>query len=376
VGDSDIQGEAALELGGERPLLEAELTSDRLDFDDLGLLVGAPADPEETVSEEQERAAAEEAATRGVLPDEPLDVPELRAMDARVAYRAKAVQASNLPLEGVALDLSLEDGQLTLEPLRFDLADGKLVSTVRLDGRTDTLAGDLKLEVRNIRLNRLFSHFDVEIAEIEMEQEGVGTFAGRADLQVRGNSIQQLAGSADGEALFIMDGGRINALIVEGVGLDVGEAIALLLTGEEEEQSEMVPIQCLVARFDVQDGVMQAQALVLETSDSTVTGRGQIDLGEETLSLELLAHPKDPSVLTASTPVRIEGSFENPEIDPISEELQEKSLAALALGVVLPVIGAVIPFVEQGETEPANCAGLLETASAAMQTESSDQAPD
>ena len=371
IGDSDIQGDATIVLGGERPTLEAELTSNKLDFDDLGLLVGAPADPDETVSVEQERAAAEEAAQEGVLPDEPFDVPELRAMDARVSYRAKQVQAQMLPLEGMVLDLTLEDGQLTFEPLRFDLADGKLVSTIRLDGRTDVLAGELELNVRNIRLNQLLSRFDIDVAEIEVEQEGVGTFSGQADLEVRGNSIQELAGSADGEVAFIMSGGQINALILEAIGLDVGEAVALLLSGEEEEQSEMVPIQCFVARFEVQDGVMQTKALVLETSDSTITGRGQIDLGKETLSLELLAHPKDASALTASTPVRIEGTFKNPEIDLISEELQEKGLAALALGVVLPVVGAIIPFFEKGETEDTNCARLIQAASEAVQSEPS-----
>ena len=124
VGDSDVQGDASLVLGGARPLLEAELTSDALDFDDLGLLVGAPADPDETVSEEQERAAAEAAAQEKLLPDEPFDLPELRAIDARVSFQAKQVQAQKLPLEGMALDLTLEDGRLTLEPLRFEVADG------------------------------------------------------------------------------------------------------------------------------------------------------------------------------------------------------------------------------------------------------------
>jgi uncharacterized protein involved in outer membrane biogenesis len=302
IGDSDVQGHATVVVGGERPTLEAELTSNKLDFDDLGLLVGAPADPDETASAEQERAAAEEAARQGVLPDEPFDVPELRAMDARVFYRAKQVQAKRLPLEGMMLDLTLEDGQLTFEPLRFDLADGELVSTSRLDGRTDVLAGDFDLDVRNIRLNRLLAHFDIDIAEIEVDQEGVGTFSGHAQLAVRGNSIKQLAASADGKIVFIMRGGRISALILEAMGLDVGEALALLLHRDEEEQSEMVPIDCFVGRFDVQDGVLQAKALVLETPDSTITGRGQIDLGKETLNLELVAHPKDPSILTASTP--------------------------------------------------------------------------
>ena len=376
IGDSDIQGEARVMLGGERPSLEAELTSSKLDLDDLGLLVGAPADPGETASPEQQREAAEAAAREGVLPDKPFDLPELRGMDARVSYRAQQVQAQKVPLQGMILDLTMEDGVLTLQPLRFDVAEGQLVSTIRLDARPEVLAGNLELDVRKLRLNRLLARFDIDIAEIEVEEAGVGTFSGRAKLAVRGNSIHDLAGSADGEAAFIMSGGRINALILESIGLDVGEALAALLSGEKETKSAMVPIQCFVARFDVQDGVMQTKALVLETSDSTITGQGQIDLGKEALALELLAHPKDPSILTASTPIRIEGTFKDPKIDVISEELKEKSLAALALGVVLPVVGAILPFFEEGETKDTNCARLIEDTSAAMKGDASSPPPD
>jgi AsmA family protein len=111
---------------------------------------------------------------------------------------------------------------------------------------------------------------------------------------------------------------------------------------------------------------MPVKALVLETSDSTITGQGQIDLGQETLALQLLAHPKDASVLTASTPVRIEGTFKHPKIDVASKELKEKGLAALALGVLLPVVGAILPFFEPGAAKGSNCADLLQAARAAM----------
>ena len=97
-----------------------------------------------------------------------------------------------------------------------------------------------------------------------------------------------------------MGGGQINALIIEALGLDVGEVLAVLAAGDEEKEAGMVPVQCLVSRFEVQDGVMMTRALVLETSDSTVTGSGTIDLGQETLDLTLLAHPKDASVLAAT----------------------------------------------------------------------------
>jgi hypothetical protein len=111
---------------------------------------------------------------------------------------------------------------------------------------------------------------------------------------------------------------------------------------------------------------MESQALVLDTTDSTITGRGQIDLGKEALSLELLAHPKDVSVLTASTPVHIEGTLKHPKVSVTSEQLTAKSLAALALGVIMPVVGAVLPFIETGKTKGSNCGRLLADANAAI----------
>ena len=238
-------------------------------------------------------------------------------------------------------------------------------AAIGLSAPSGVLNGDLDLTLRKVRLNKLLAAFKVDVGAIEMEKEGVGTFGGQAKLTIEGNSIRDMAAAADGELAVIMDGGQINALIIEALGLDLGEVLAVLAAGAEEKEAGMVPVQCLVSRFEVQDGVMMTRALVLETSDSTVTGSGTVDLGHEILDITLLAHPKDASVLAASTPVAIKGTFRDPQIDVVSEELAEKGLAALALGVVLPVIGAILPFIETGEAEGVNCAALINEARAA-----------
>jgi uncharacterized protein involved in outer membrane biogenesis len=368
VGDSDIQGDVSLELSGERPTVVADLQSNTLDLDDLGVLVGAPpgTGPGETASTEQKQKAAQEAAAEApVLPDKQFDLPELRAVDARIAFTGEKVQAMKLPLEHMEAKLTLQNGEVRIDPARVDLAGGKLETRISLGGRNGVLNGDLDLTLRNIKLNQLLAAFKVDVGAIEMEKEGVGTFGGQAKLTTKGNSIHDMAAAANGELAVVMGGGQINALIIEALGLDVGEILAVLAVGDEEKESGMVPVQCFVSRFDVQDGVMTTKALVLETSDSTVTGSGKIDLDEETLDLRLLAHPKDASVLTASTPVALKGAFRDPKIDVVSEEVEEKGLAALALGVVLPVIGAILPFIETGEAPGVNCAALMKAAEAA-----------
>jgi uncharacterized protein involved in outer membrane biogenesis len=371
VGDSDIQGDVSLEVAGERPTVIADLQSKTLDLDDLGVLVGAPpgTGPGETASAEQEQKAAQEAAAKApVLPNKQFDVPELQTFDARISFKGNKVQALKLPLEHLEAKVTLKDGHLRIDPARLNVAGGDLETKVGLDAPDGVLNGDLDLTLRKVRLNKLLAAFKVDVGAIEMEKEGVGTFGGQAKLTISGNSIHDMAASADGELAVIMDGGQINSLIIEALGLDLGEVLAVLAAGDEEKEKGMVPVQCLVSRFEVQDGVMMTRALVLETSDSTVTGSGTIDLGQEALDVTLLAHPKDASVLTASTPVAIKGTFREPQIDVVSEELAEKGLAALALGVVMPVIGAVLPFIETGEDAQAvNCAALINEARAATE---------
>ncbi len=368
VGDSDLEGDVSLELAGARPTVVADLKSKRLDFDDLGVLVGAPPDtqPGETASEAQRQEAAAAKAGPQILPDKPFNLPDLRRIDARVKFEAETVQARKLPLQNLKLELTLEDGKLRLDPLRLEVADGQLEAVAGLDGAGEVPHGDLDLSLKQIKLNQLLSRFNIKLADLKLEKEGVGTFGGRARLTANGNSVHDLAASADGDLAVVMGGGQINAQIIKSIGLDVGQTLGLLLTLKDEGGATMVPMQCLIGRFGVHQGVMQVKALILETSDSTITGQGQIDLGQETLGLQLLAHPKDASVLTASTPVRIEGTLQHPKIDVVSPELKQKGLAALALGVLLPVVGALLPFFEPGEAKGSNCGDLLQAARAAM----------
>ena len=295
VGDSDIQGDVSLELSGERPTVVADLKSKTLDLDDLGVLVGAPpgTGPGETASREQKQKAAQEAAAKApVLPDKQFDVPGLHAFDARISFSGDTVQAMKLPLEHMEAKVTLQDGHVKIDPARLDVAGGKLETRVGLNAPSGVLNGDLDLTLRNVKLDQLLAAFKVDVGAIEMEKEGVGTFGGHAKLTVKGNSIHDMAAAADGELAVIMGGGQINALIIEALGLDVGEMLAVVAAGDEEEESGMVPVQCFVSRFEVQDGVMTTRALVLETSDSTVTGSGTIDLGKETLDLQAARSPE------------------------------------------------------------------------------------
>jgi uncharacterized protein involved in outer membrane biogenesis len=356
IADSDIQGSAEIDLRAERPRIAADLRSDKLDFDDLGVLVGEPPQvgPGEAASEGQRRAAAQEAASERVLPEKKFDLPDLRAVDARLRYVAGSVQARNLPLERVDLGLGLDGGVLRIDPIRFKASQGSVRATMKLDGRESPMASQIELDIRQINLNVLLRQMDIDLPELDVEQDGRGALSGQARLRTRGNSVAAMAGALDGRLLVVADGGRINALLVEAAGLDVGEITALLLTGEEDAET-MVPIRCMVAEIPVADGIARLDPFVLDTTDSNVVGTGTVDLGAETLDLRLAAFPKDVSLLSANVPVRVTGSFSEVGVELLEEEILEEG------------------FIDLGLAEDARCRAMLE--SAGRKLEAMDEAP-
>ena len=86
VGDSDLRGNVTYLTGGERRFFRANLRSKRLDFDDLGPLVGAPpkTGPGETASAKQQAKAAQLAASSRILPHEKFSTEHWNEMDADV----------------------------------------------------------------------------------------------------------------------------------------------------------------------------------------------------------------------------------------------------------------------------------------------------
>lgn len=348
VGDSDLSGDLLVELGAERPLLEARLRSKLLDFDDLAPLVGAPPDTDEAVSADQQAQAQRLETEQRLLPASELDLSRMRAMDARVRYTAEAVKAPGLPLRGLELELSLDDALLELKPLNFELPQGDFESTISIDARQMPAVSQLDVRVINLDTAQL------------MEEAGVagalsGALSARLEIEARGNSPRAAAAASNGRLVLGMDDGEVRHLFVELVGLDVGDALGIVVEGEDR-----LPVRCAVAAVDVTDGVAGIETFVIDTADSVVVAEGSVDLGEETLDLVIKARPKDPSLLSARTPITLGGRLRAPQVGLEAGQLAIKALAATALGTLLTPAAAALAFIEPGLEEDSNCMRLAQ----------------
>ena len=177
-------------------------------------------------------------------------------------------------------------------------------------------------------------------------------------MKTTGNSIAAMLGRGDGQFQLFMGGGRFSKLLLELIGLDATEALGFLI----EKGDKQAVIRCMVADFGLQQGVLNSRAIVFDTSDTIIFGKGLIDLRDESLKLRLEPHPKDVSILVLRSPINISGKLKSPTVLPDLTQVGARAAAAVALGVLLTPLAALIPTLETGLGKDSDCNGLVAAA--------------
>ncbi len=348
VGKSDLSGSLQVETGGARPFMRGELVTKLLDFEDLGPLVGAHAKGTAPAA----GAVASAATGPHFLPDLPFKVERWDSVDADVTLRAAAiVRAKALPIENLVAHVKMRDSVLTLDPLDFGFAGGHLKAAITLDGKGDPIVAHAKVSARKLLLAKL-------LPSVDLTQASVGQVNGDFDLAVKGNSVGRMLATSEGRVALVVAHGEVSRLLMEKMGLHLLEILQLSIAGDR-----MVKLRCGVADFGVKTGVMTANALVLDTEVTTITGSGMIDLGKEILDITLVPKTKSTSPVALRSPIYVKGSFSNPVVDIDRGRVAMRGLGALALGLLNPLL-ALIPLIETGPGMESECGKLIRAAQA------------
>ena len=368
IGDSDIAGSLQVETGGKRPAMKADLVSKSLDFADLGPLIGARPGSVQAAAKaasppSRSTAAASTPAQARVLPDIPFTTDRWDSVDAEVTLKAGTIRrAKELPLENLATHLSLRDSVLKLDPLDFGVAGGHLNAVISLDGRKNPIQAHAQVRARKILIARLFP-------TIELSKTSIGEVNGEFDLTGKGNSVGSMLAGSRGKAGLAITGGEISKLMMEKAGLHLWEILQLKVTGDK-----LVKLRCGVADFDVAEGIMRADGLVLDTEVTTIFGSGSIDLRQEKLSLMLKQKTKRTSPVAFTSPIYVLGSFAKPEVQVDKAAVAARGIGAIALAMVNPLL-AVIPLIDPGPGKDSDCRQLVRDARALPRPEHKKAGP-
>lgn len=331
VGNSDLRGNVSWYPEQKPPYFKGNFDSESLDFKDLKGFIGADKKPDDP---------------NRVIPDEPINVSRLTAMDADVVFSSKHIKTPDL-IDNFSMTVFLRNGVLLLKPLSFAIADGKISSDIMIDARktpplvtTDTLFTRLSLQ-------RLFAPL---AAKFGKENVSAGLFGGRANIRGNGASLHDMLATSNGTVGMGMEGGELSKLLLELSGLDLFKSAGLVVTGDKP-----VPINCMISDFSITSGMMKAQPLLIDTSVNTIDGSGTLDLKDEQLNMKLQVHPKKATLLTLRTPILIHGPLKKPSIGLDPTMLGMRAGAAGVLGVLLTPPGALLAFTDPGLGEKSKC---------------------
>ncbi|WP_448191526.1 AsmA family protein [Azospirillum sp. sgz301742] len=342
VGESDLSGSVSADMGGDRPRVTGDLKSKRLAAVDMAGFIGASP------------RGKEDYPTKGpgrILPAREIDLKVLRAADMDVRFHGDRVEAPFAPLADLDAKITLDNGRLTVEPLKLGIGGGQIAGTVLLDGRDrKTPALKTNLEVRRVKLAEFFR-------ETKFAKDMGGTVTGRVELAGKGPTVADILAAADGKLGLAVDGGRISSLAVKGLKTNILETLGVALSG-----SQPLPFNCFVTDMDVEKGIVKTNALVLDTPETLVTGSGGINLKTEQLDMRITGRSKQPQVFATHVPVNVRGTLGDPAIGIDATESAARGAAAVALGVLLTPLASILPLMDTGTNEQAHCGQLIQDA--------------
>lgn len=367
IGSSDLTGKFKYDLRPTTPLLTGDIRGKRFMLADLGPAFGTATEAE----------AGDNAPRTRAIPDKPLNLPALNKMDARISILMDYVDlgsAFQRPIAPLKATLQLEKGKLGLADIDASTADGSLSGMISVDAsKLNGLEAEVKklppeaipvwraeLTWKNIDLYKWLkiSQTQRDNAKKENKPEPqpylTGSLNGKAKLDGKGQTTAELLGSLDGNVFMTVRDGSVSHLIVEALGLDIAQALGVMIQGDSP-----VPLQCAVIDMQATHGILSPRVGLMDTPVTRVLTDGHIDMGKEQLDLRLVAKPKNISPLTVRSPIHVQGSFLQPEVSIEKTPIALRVIGGIALGLINP-LAAILPFVDPGNGKQASCAEVLQ----------------
>ena len=348
IGTSDIAGTIAVDPGATRKEVTADLHSKSVDLEDLGGFIGSEpgrsSDPSMT-PEQRSQVARAEASSR-LVPNTPINLPKLRSADIHLRYKGDKIKGRNVPFDRIEAVMDIVDGHITLHPVSLGVGTGAIIAQVDLTPEAgDVIHAKADVQVKQLDVARMLSATHLV--------EGAGRLGGQASIDTHGNSLAAMLGAGNGKLDLYMSGGNLSALLVDLSGLQFGNAILSALGIPDRAE-----LQCLIGQFDLRRGVLLTKIMLIDTNESLISGRGDIDIGREQVAYEIKTETKHFSIGSLPAPIGISGPFKKLSIGPDLATLGVRGGAAVGLGFILPPL-ALLPTIQLGVGDDKRCRQML-----------------
>jgi len=266
-----------------------------------------------------------------VFPDFVFPVDSLRALDLSLESEIKHLIREEQDLGNVKFRLTLEDGLLTLQPVTGNLWSGEIDGGLLLDVKPYVPTLEVNLNIRGL-----------DYGGVTKTLGGTEMIKGQSQsikltLKGRGDTLNEVLGRANGQ-FELVDG----PLELSTKYIDLWAADFLTTALSTAWKAEPVTkLNCAVGYFDIDEGEMKTDNILIDTHRVTIGGAGTLNLASEYLDLILTPKPKDPSLVSLAHTVRFTGPLSDPDVSRDNLRIAESGGWAL-LGLATPLGWAIV----------------------------------
>jgi len=332
VDQSDFAGWAKVELR-KRPMVTVRLESGLVDFTRIM--------DQARGGKQAETGKADGSRQELLFSNEPLPFDVLDAVDVDIAFNARNIKARDAALEFGKLALQLDAGDLKVEQLEATYRGTKVSANLNLAAGTPATVATRFL-VQGFDLGRF-------LRETHLSQDVEAQVDLAADLKSQGGSPHSLVANLDGTIGAVIGKGYVPRFL-DLLAQDLSRRV-ISIWGRHEKSGQL---NCGVIQFTSKQGIATSDAFLFDTQLAVLKGDGEINLATEQLDFILSPKPKDRSLISLATKLRVDGSVLDPRVRPDMTSVATKGVKALS-SLVLGPAGLLLPFMNAGARDQHPC---------------------
>jgi uncharacterized protein involved in outer membrane biogenesis len=322
VGQSRLGGSGRLDLGGPRPHLALRVSASSTQLDDFPLPARLSDPLPQAPPVDALRSAAGTLAERT---DRLLSARFLRRFDADVDVQVDELLSGVDRLADASFRLKLHEGRLNFDPVVVNLPGG---------GLRMTMTYDLKQPEIDFALSAAIERFDYGVIARRLGRgdDIQGRFSMNVQVASRAPSLDTILLGANGTLDIAvwpreLRSGVFNLWTVNLV-LNV---LPLIDPGSSSG------VNCVIGRFDLKDGIVNEDALLIDTTSVRIRGSGQANLQTEELNFVFRPRAKGFAVFRLQNPLRVTGTLFDQRIGLNRRDLPESILRLIASPILWPI---------------------------------------
>jgi hypothetical protein len=191
------------------------------------------------------------------------------------------------------LKIDLRDSNLTINPVSLRVPGGDFDAQLSLSPDDDGVRAHLAAKVEKF-------NYGILARRVDPETDMSGLVFLDIELDSKTRYLDRLLQRADGYLDFAVIPHEFESGIIDLWAVGLVSAILPRIG------ADVSVVNCLIARLDMEDGIMEEDALILDTSKLRATGKATIDFHTEELFVRLEPEAKKPQMFRIEAPIEVE----------------------------------------------------------------------